>query len=1470
MPHINRIRVNNVKYNFGTQFYDDFIMRFSGKNTIYDLANGGGKSVLMLLLMQNLIPNCTLDEKQPIEKLFRGDGSQVIHSLIEWKLNKNNIKDGYQYMTTGFCARKAKETAQDDGIGGKENAAIEYFNYCIFYREFNDNDLRNLPLSNGKERITYQGLRNYLRDLEKKDFSLEVKIFDRKGDYQRFISQYGLYESEWEIIRGINKTEGHVRTYFETHYKTTRKVVEDLLIEEIIQKSFQNKIGEEGDSQEIAKTLLDIKDKLVDLSKKKGEMSHYDLQMEVLQSFIQRLQSMKGVYLEKSGLEAELLKTYRTALSRHEFKKEQLAKGMEQEERLTEEQSLLQRQVECAQIQTEEENLQKLEEDAARTKKLLEQYRENRKVLEESLEKEESGNDYLDYLEDKKQLEIQEEAMKGVLQEKEGLLVELYELVSAIKKKSKVQLEQLNRNLEDALAECKTQEEQVALLQKEESKNACDKAVLKSKLEENERARAQVGEVLADKQKTTGVLLEIHAKEALDENRKRQGEIATKKVQLEKEKVTLNENLVTLTLDIADRNHRRTLGMERQEQVKTYLEHYRKEREKAEHLREIYKEHDYTRIMEKIYGNLRDSLEKISGLQAEIKEEKALLDALDEKVPMVISNETKKLAEYISRHHNTRVIFGAEYLAKTEGFEKDMLLANFPMLPYALLVENNFSQIAEDIHIVRTDYGNSPIPVLSMVALNLEEGLKQDAYLYYVGKEPDLFLEETRQQALVVSTKEALAEKEKQLEKGKEYEQILKEDYDFICRFCQDYGKKLQEYQQAYEDDKALVERLEKEENSLKEEKEGAAERRKKAEEELLALEEALKEAIKEEKVFIEIQELLSKQSALVMEGRKLEAALSEETAKTEEIAEKMKALTFSLEESRKTLRILQEKKDSTEKDWETLYGPYDKEGYEAAFGLDLEELEIRFKGRKAAFEKENGDVDDKKLLVENLKEAMERSLRAIEYRGYSLEDLEKTYRENRLQRVTKEVLLKKRQQLKECKEAEELAMRTLQGQTDGVNRKFGSISHAKTMVEERFGGFQPVVLEGVTFADFLKANKERLKTMDGKIKETRKTAKELERQCFALESMCTDMERMMKLVGISLQDSDTGLWDVSVSLKEKYEELRNSYDQLVREEQRRRETFEKDKAKLIETLQKLNAHAFADELKRTLVNPTGYDQVQRLIAGLTDAVSYIELEKSRVGKGIEDMEIIKNNFENQCLQTCLTIKAELERLPGMSNIQLDGQSVPMIQLTIPYIKEEQYKEAMSAYIDEIVENTEGFRTPEERLRYIRSQLAFKRLFSVIVRDMNAIKLTLYKRERIKEQSRYLKYEEAVGSTGQSQGIYIQFLIAIIHYITSINSSNADPMALKNVIFIDNPFGAAKDVYIWEPIFKLLKNNNVQLIVPARGATPAITGRFEVNYILGQKLVEGKQQTVVVDYRSQIEEEEIEYRPLSFEQSTLF
>ena len=123
-----------------------------------------------------------------------------------------------------------------------------------------------------------------------------------------------------------------------------------------------------------------------------------------------------------------------------------------------------------------------------------------------------------------------------------------------------------------------------------------------------------------------------------------------------------------------------------------------------------------------------------------------------------------------------------------------------------------------------------------------------------------------------------------------------------------------------------------------------------------------------------------------------------------------------------------------------------------------------------------------------------------------------------------------------------------------------------------------------------------------------------------------------------------------------------------------------------------------------------------------------------------------------------------------------------------------------------------------------------------------------------------------MGSTGQSQGIYIQFLIAVIHYISAIHAGTASGERLKKILFIDNPFGAAKDIYIWEPIFALLKTNDVQLIVPARGATPAITGKFDVNYVLGQKLMNHRQQTIVVDYHSNVTIDEMEYVKINYEQ----
>lgn len=490
MPQINRIRVNNVRYNFGTQFYDDFIMRFSGKNTIYDLANGGGKSVLMLLLLQNMIPNCTLDDKQPIEKLFRtGSGSNTIHSLVEWNLSDVHIKNNYKYMLTGFCARKGREEEKD-----QNTAAVEYFNYVIFYREYNDNDIKNLPLSvtgadGKKERITYLGLKNYLRDLEKKDFSLEVKIFDRKGDYQRFISEYGIYESEWEIIRGINKTEGHVRTYFESNYKTTRKVVENLLIEEIIEKAFHNRVPGEisGQENQMAETLLEIRNQLLELSARKNDIHNYDRQMELLQEFVTKVSGMKEVYFDREALEKELASGYCSVKGRLKAGEEEKVRLEKQIQELENHKAEEKRAAETVRVQESEEKVkqeqEKLEQLGADEEKQEKQISDMQKDLTLA----ESVNDYLDYLYYRKERDIVRETLAVLTEDKGELLKELENMAAERRKREAKLSQELQERLEGYEARTKETADFIADLKLQRDRLARELAVAEYKKDDAEQ-----------------------------------------------------------------------------------------------------------------------------------------------------------------------------------------------------------------------------------------------------------------------------------------------------------------------------------------------------------------------------------------------------------------------------------------------------------------------------------------------------------------------------------------------------------------------------------------------------------------------------------------------------------------------------------------------------------------------------------------------------------------------------------------------------------------------------------------------------------------------------------------------------------------------------------------------------------------------------------------------------------------------
>ena len=247
MPHINRIRLVNVNYNDAKSIYDDFNMRLDGKSTTYDLINTGGKSMLILMLLQTVLPNTYLKKEKPIKNIFIGGNTKrTSHCLVEWELDEGYE---YKYMLTGFCARKKQESDNDEEDDNK--LEIDYYNYCYFYNDYAQIDIKSLPLvtrdGNDKIYMSYDKLRQYLIGM-KKD-GLPVEIFDSKKDYMKRIEYYGLISAEWKLISEINVSENYIEKYFKEN-KTSRKLIENFLIKIIDNINLQN-------SDETEDTLVD-------------------------------------------------------------------------------------------------------------------------------------------------------------------------------------------------------------------------------------------------------------------------------------------------------------------------------------------------------------------------------------------------------------------------------------------------------------------------------------------------------------------------------------------------------------------------------------------------------------------------------------------------------------------------------------------------------------------------------------------------------------------------------------------------------------------------------------------------------------------------------------------------------------------------------------------------------------------------------------------------------------------------------------------------------------------------------------------------------------------------------------------------------------------------------------------------------------------------------------------------------------
>ena len=151
----------------------------------------------------------------------------------------------------------------------------------------------------------------------------------------------------------------------------------------------------------------------------------------------------------------------------------------------------------------------------------------------------------------------------------------------------------------------------------------------------------------------------------------------------------------------------------------------------------------------------------------------------------------------------------------------------------------------------------------------------------------------------------------------------------------------------------------------------------------------------------------------------------------------------------------------------------------------------------------------------------------------------------------------------------------------------------------------------------------------------------------------------------------------------------------------------------------------------------------------------------------------------------------------------------------------------MEEYIKNIVSQMQ--RETVER-NTIKEHLSSKRLLAQVI-DMDHTKIAMYKIEEIAENSKHKDWEKIVGSDGQDNALYFMFAVSIIAFIRNI-STGWNAKRVKKLIIVDNPFGKTSSLYLWNPMFEMLKQNNVQLITFGHDIPAEILQRFNSIYNL--------------------------------------
>lgn len=1439
MSKINRIRIINLNYNGNTIRVDDETFDLGGESTLLSLRNGGGKTVLVQMVMSLFVNKKYRDSSErPFKSYFTTNRPTLL--MVEWILDQQQ-----EYFLTGMMVRKSQFTEENN------NEELDMINFTGFYRSACSYDIENFPVieerkesKSGRVLKGFGACREQFERLKKEqsaDFDYyDMSVPNQRRAYFARLREYQINNREWEtIIKKVNLKESGLSELF-ANAKDEKGLVERWFLDAI-----ESKLNEESDRvkhfQELAyKFIRQYRDNQSKIKRK-----------EIIEQYFEDAAVLKQELLEYRGVEEKLSEKKSEIAG---FIRDVDGTIREDTEKLSETREAVEdcdRQLNRIQWERISFDIYQMqdERDNVLQKRLLSEERITRSVhARKEAEKAISGLRCAKLYEEaedfrkkiaslKAELELCMQQNVDTEEERKRLGSILYQYYTSIYKRSQEELKEKEEAIfsfrkQKGENEKQAEEETEKIKKYREICGGFSRAIKGfdtiedsfNKRYQTDFTRNLLGEyedgllALCRKkfeEELSGAKLKLaklarEGEKFLEEGRQLAEEKEAASLQLfhlQTEVRKLEERLLMMQEEKQKRRVIMQLVEAPEEELDAkglLLERFERKIEETEFVKERYLEERNAANRE--YENLRQG--KVMELPENIV---AFFDenAIDS-------------------------IYGMEWLKKNGRSVKEnkRLVSQNPFLPYSVIIKRSeLSRLSG-----KEIYTRFPIPII--VREELEEALTQEKNaLVQLGgirflclfnshlldkEELARLLEEKRER--IEELEERIAAKKEELKEYRLRYDII-QNQSFTLALIEEAEKELEKKRKSFGE-------LEKKQSELKEKQSETEEKQRKNQENLRKAE--LKQSVLQirEEAYQEFTENYKNYCEDRLEKERYEGRIKESEACVKRFRIENQKIDSKLEEMRSLREAV--KRTLMEYQKELLrFESYQKiaESRTTADQTDTEEdkkemkdedytaLKARYfaitDGISKSIERLNEDLRQETVRYERKKLELER-----ESEKYALSEEDygrKIFSEEEEKRLEKEIryLFREENAAKE----DNIALQTK------VSMLTERLKNLTEKLREKTGYEETVERKQIVEVDFTARMKLVSHEKDKKKEEMRRLAERLQAFQNAQSVMAEYVE--FKII---CEKAGKELTDITAEELNRYHgELRRDLRQLEKEREGERQKTERLVKRLAEK-KEYQDDFFAKGFENLM---TLVDDVFLIAEQLTTILSSYESILKKLEVDLENVDRERKNVGDTFLDYVRDLHIEMQKIDRNSTINIRGRNIKMLKIEVPAWEDnrELYQVKMRDFVNELIRL--GISTIEKNENveeFLGKVITTKQLYEEVI-GIGNIGIRLYKIEAEREVP--ISWAEVSANSG-GEGFLSAFviLISLLSYMRRDESDLFASSEEGKVIIMDNPFAQTNAEHLLKPLMDMAKKTNTQLICLTGLGGESIYNRFDNIYVL--------------------------------------